>query len=186
MTSNAEEPPMRVMRTPWMLLVGLVALGAFTASALAQTPGGAFSQLSAGQQKIARALFEAQPPRRAERSEAPDPRRDRDEEEGSRGLGRGLQGDEEARPHDPEEPGRGRAWLRAPSSRDRQARQGGEAREDGEAGQDGEAREDGPALIRVRALLGLAGASPAPAQDEPRWSLSITAPRVRSDRRRAA
>src|SRR3989449_11402285 len=71
MTSNAEEPPMRVMRTPWMLLVGLVALGAFTASALAQTPGGAFSQLSAGQQKIARALFEAQPPSGAPSAQRP-------------------------------------------------------------------------------------------------------------------
>ena len=62
---------MRVMRTPWMLLVGLVALGAFTASALAQTPGGAFSQLSAGQQKIARALFEAQPPSGAPSAQRP-------------------------------------------------------------------------------------------------------------------
>jgi hypothetical protein len=44
-----------------MLLVALVTLGAFTVSALAQTPGGAFSKLSPGQQKIARALFEGQP-----------------------------------------------------------------------------------------------------------------------------
>ncbi|HEV8586943.1 MAG TPA: hypothetical protein VGT02_18435 [Methylomirabilota bacterium] len=48
------------MRTSRILLVALVTLGAFTASALAQTPGGAFSKLSAGQQKIVQALFEAQ------------------------------------------------------------------------------------------------------------------------------
>jgi hypothetical protein len=43
-----------------MLLMAVVALGAFAADALAQSPSGAFSKLSPGQQKIARALYEAQ------------------------------------------------------------------------------------------------------------------------------
>ena len=52
---------MRTMRTCSMLLVAVVALGAFTTNALAQSMScGAFSKLSPGQQKIARALFEAQ------------------------------------------------------------------------------------------------------------------------------
>jgi hypothetical protein len=45
-----------------MVLVAVGALGVFAASALAQSSGGAFSRLSSGQQKIARALFEAQAP----------------------------------------------------------------------------------------------------------------------------
>ena len=52
---------MRTMRTCGMLLVAVVALGAFAGPAAAQSPGGAFSKLSPGQQKIARALYEAQP-----------------------------------------------------------------------------------------------------------------------------
>ncbi len=43
-----------------MLLVAVVVVGAFAADALAQSPSGAFSKLSPGQQKIARALYEAQ------------------------------------------------------------------------------------------------------------------------------
>jgi hypothetical protein len=43
-----------------MLLVAVVALGAFAVDALAQSPTGAFSKLSPGQQKIARALYDAQ------------------------------------------------------------------------------------------------------------------------------
>ena len=62
---------MRMIRTSWMLLATVVALAVFVASALAQTAGGAFSQLSAGQQKIARALFEGQP--RSIASNAPKP-----------------------------------------------------------------------------------------------------------------
>lgn len=61
---------MRV-RTFGMLLAALVTLGAFAASALAQTPGGAFSKLPPGQQKIARALFEAQPPSGAPSAQRP-------------------------------------------------------------------------------------------------------------------
>jgi hypothetical protein len=53
---------MRTMRTSWMLLVAVAALGVFAADALAQSSGGAFSKLSPGQQKIARALFDAQAP----------------------------------------------------------------------------------------------------------------------------
>jgi hypothetical protein len=48
------------MRTCRALLVAVVALGVFASTALAQSDGGAFSKLSPGQQKIARALFEAQ------------------------------------------------------------------------------------------------------------------------------
>jgi hypothetical protein len=48
------------MRTCSTLLVAVVALGVFATNALAQSAGGAFSKLSPGQQKIARALFEAQ------------------------------------------------------------------------------------------------------------------------------
>jgi len=48
---------MRTIRTFGILLAAVVALGVFAANALAQTPGGAFSKLSAGQQKIAQALF---------------------------------------------------------------------------------------------------------------------------------
>jgi hypothetical protein len=51
---------MRVMRTVGILLLAVVTLGVFVASTLAQTSGGAFSQLSPGQQKIVRALYEAQ------------------------------------------------------------------------------------------------------------------------------
>jgi hypothetical protein len=43
-----------------VLLVVVAALGVFAADALAQGSGGAFSKLSPGQQKIARALFDAQ------------------------------------------------------------------------------------------------------------------------------
>jgi hypothetical protein len=43
-----------------MLLVGVVALGLFAGRGAAQSNGGAFSKLSPGQQKIARALYEAQ------------------------------------------------------------------------------------------------------------------------------
>ena len=52
---------MRTMRTCSTLLVAVVALGAFVTNAVAQSAGGAFSKLAPGQQKIARALFEAQP-----------------------------------------------------------------------------------------------------------------------------
>ena len=51
---------MPTMRTCRVLLVVVVALGVFAADALAQSSGGAFSKLSPGQQKIARALFDAQ------------------------------------------------------------------------------------------------------------------------------
>ena len=53
---------MRTMRTCSMLLAAVVALGAFASPGAAQSNGGAFSKLSPGQQKIARALFEAQAP----------------------------------------------------------------------------------------------------------------------------
>ena|SRR5205085_5732220 len=51
---------MRTMRTCSMLLVAVVALGTVAGPVAAQSNGGAFSKLSSGQQKIARALFEAQ------------------------------------------------------------------------------------------------------------------------------
>lgn len=54
--------------TRWMIAIGIGLLMLcemlFAASTLfAQTPGGAFEQLSPGNQKLARALFEAQPSR---------------------------------------------------------------------------------------------------------------------------
>jgi hypothetical protein len=51
---------MPTMRTCRVLLVVVAALGVFASDAAAQGPGGAFSKLSPGQQKIARALFDAQ------------------------------------------------------------------------------------------------------------------------------
>ena len=52
---------MQKTKTFGMLLAAAVSFAAFATYALAQNGGGAFSQLSPGQQKIARALFEAQP-----------------------------------------------------------------------------------------------------------------------------
>ena len=51
---------MRLTRTCRTLLVAVAALGVLASNALAQNTCGAFSKLSPGQQKIERALFDAQ------------------------------------------------------------------------------------------------------------------------------
>jgi hypothetical protein len=52
---------LRIGTTLAVLLVAVVTLAGLAARASAQDPDGAFSRLSPGQRKIARALFEAQP-----------------------------------------------------------------------------------------------------------------------------
>jgi hypothetical protein len=52
---------MKMLKTFGMLLAAAVSVAALATYALAQTSDGPFAQLSPGQQKIARALLEAQP-----------------------------------------------------------------------------------------------------------------------------